>query len=159
MDLLIVIDLQKAFINKNTFHLESKIESLLNENKYKNVIFTRFVNTEDSIFVNKLNYRECITEDSKQIVINTGNDFVIDKNGYSVLTNQLKEYIDVNNINNIYLCGIDTECCVLKSALDLFEAGYNVYVLKDYCASFYGVIRHENALEILKSNIGKNYVI
>lgn len=71
----------------------------------------------------------------------------------------VKKYIKDNNINDIYLCGIDTECCVLKTALDLFEENYNVYVLKDYCACTYGELRHSNAIEIIKRNIGNKYVI
>ena len=47
----------------------------------------------------------------------------------------------------------------MKTAFDLFENGYNVYVLKDYCACTYGEIRHNNAIEILKRNIGEKYVI
>ena len=42
---------------------------------------------------------------------------------------------------------------------DLFELGYNVYVLKDYCVCTHGVERHNNALEILRRNIGKEYIV
>ena len=83
----------------------------------------------------------------------------MDKNIYSAFSEQLKKYISDNKIDNIYLCGIDTECCILKTAFDLFEKGYNVYVLKDYCACTHGKIRHNNAIEILKRNIGDKYVI
>ena len=69
------------------------------------------------------------------------------------------DYINENKITEIYLCGIDTECCVLKTAFDLFELEYNVYVLKDYCACTHGIEKHNNALEILRRNIGKDYVI
>ena len=55
----------------------------------------------------------------------------------------------------IYLCGIDTECCVLKTAFDLFENEYDVYVLKDYCACMNGETRHNNALDILKRKYEK----
>ena len=62
-------------------------------------------------------------------------------------------------IDKIYLCGIDTECCVLKTAFDLFENEYDVYVLKDYCACMCGTQRHNNAIEILKRNIGYDKII
>ena len=92
-------------------------------------------------------------------MIDTKNNLVFDKNKYSALTSELKKYIEDNKIDNIYLCGIDTECCILKTALDLFEDKYNVYVLKNYCACTHGEIRHNNAIEILKRNIGEKYVI
>lgn len=157
--LLIVIDVQKAFINENTKQIIEKINNLINSNSFENIIFTRFINYNDSIWVKKLNYKECISDDSKRVMVDTKDNLVFDKNTYSSLTNELKQYIKDNNINDIYLCGIDTECCVLKTALDLFEENYNVYVLKDYCACTYGELRHNNAIEIIKRNIGNKYVI
>ena len=159
MDLLLVIDLQNAFINDNTNHLIKKINNLIHNSRYDNIVFTRFINNNDSIWTKKLNYNECISDESKKIVIDTNNNLIIDKNIYSAFTDKLKKYIIDNNIKNIYLCGIDTECCVLKTALDLFENGYNIYVLKEYCACTRGITRHNNAIEILKSNIGEKYVI
>lgn len=136
--LLIVIDVQKAFINENTNQIIEKINNLINNNSFENIIFTRFINYNDSIWVKKLNYKECISDDSKRLMVDTKENLVFDKSTYSSLTNELKQYIKDNNINDIYLCGIDTECCVLKTALDLFEENYNVYVLKDYCTCTYG---------------------
>lgn len=158
-NLLLVIDVQKAFINENTIQVVERIRDLINNNEYDNVIFTRFINYNDSIWVQKLNYKECITDDSKRLMIDTKNNLVFDKNKYSALTNELKKYFEDNKIDNIYLCGIDTECCILKTALDLFEDKYNVYVLKNYCACTHGELRHNNAIEILKRNIGEKYVI
>ena len=159
MNLLLVIDLQKAFINENTVDVVERIDKLIKDNKYDNIIFTRFINNDNSIWVKKLKYEGCISNESKRIVIDTNNNLVIDKSIYSAFSEQFKKYISDNKIDNIYLCGIDTECCILKTAFDLFENGYNVYVLKDYCACTYGEIRHNNAIEILKRNIGEEYVI
>ena len=159
MNLLLAIDLQNAFINKNTSDVVEKINNLIKTNKYDNIVFTRFINSDNSIWAKKLNYKECISDESKKIVIDTNGNLVINKHIYSAFSKQLKKYISDNKIYNIYLCGIDTECCVLKTAFDLFENGYNVYVLKDYCACTYGEIRHNNAIEILKRNIGEKYVI
>ena len=72
---------------------------------------------------------------------------------------ELKNYININNIENIYLCGIDIECCVLVTALNLFENGYNVFVLKDYVYCTHGEERKNNAIEILKRNIGEKNVL
>lgn len=158
--LLLIIDLQKSFINNNTVGIIKKIENLLIEKKYDNVIFTKFINTYDSIWYNKLNYSGCLTLDEQSIVIDIDSkDKVIDKTIYSAFNDELKKYIIENNIDKIYLCGIDTECCVLKTAFDLFENGYDVYVLKDYCACTVGIERHNNAIEILKRNIGYDSVI
>ena len=76
------------------------------------------------------------------------------KSIYSAVNKELLNYIE-----EIYLCGIDTEACILKTAFDLFEKEYDVYVLKDYCASTLGVKRHNNAIAILKRNIGEKSII
>lgn len=157
--LLLVIDLQNAFINNNTENLPKKIKVLIKNKHYDEIAFTRFLNNSNSIFDKKLNYDRCINEEDRKIVIDIKNSKVFDKTVYSAVNNELIKFITKNGIEEIYLCGIDTECCILKTAFDLFELGYNVYVLKDYCGCTHGKIRHNNAINILKRNIGKDYVI
>lgn len=157
--LLLVIDLQKAFINRNTRYLIKKIEDEISQNKYHKVVFTRFINTKDSIFVKDLNYYGCIDQESKEIVIDTKDNLVIDKNVYTAFNKELVNYINENNVTHIYLCGIDIECCILKTAFDLFEKEYQFYILKDLCACVHGGERKNNALQILARNIGENRII
>ena len=107
----------------------------------------------------KLNWRGCLSDEDKTIVIDTRSYQVFDKSIYSSVTKELIEYIHENKITEIYLCGINTDCCVLKTALDLFELGYDVYVLENLCGSTCGIERHNHTIEILKRNIGENYVI
>ncbi len=157
--LLLVIDVQNDFINKNTKFLPQKIKDLINQKKFDNVVFTRFINSLESVFYKNLNWQGCLTSESQALAIKTGECLVIDKTVYTALNEELKNYIAKNKISKVYLCGIDTECCVLKTALDLFENGLDVYVLKDCCACTHGKTRHENALKILKRNIGKDKII
>jgi len=157
--LLLIIDLQKDFINHNTKDIIEPIENLILQNKFDKIVFTRFINSKDNICFKRLNYLGCMDEEGQKIVINTNNNKIIDKKIYSALNNELIEYIENNNISKIYLCGIDTECCVLKTAFDLFENNYDVYILKEYCASITGKETHNNALEILKRNIGLDKII
>ena len=49
--LLLIIDLQNVFINKETEKLPDKINELINQDKYDNIAFTKFINSEDSIYV------------------------------------------------------------------------------------------------------------
>ncbi len=157
--MLVVIDLEKSFINENTIFVIDKINDLINSGKFDKIIFTKFVNFEDSLYVKVLNYRGCMTNEEKQIMIDTRNNIVLEKSIYTIYSSEFKSIVDSSNIDEIYLCGIDTECCVLKSAFDLFEKGYKVKVLKDYCASLHGEERHNRALDILRRNIGYENVI
>ena len=159
MNLLLVIDLQNEFINENTSKSIENITSLINSNKYDKILFTKFINDENNPTYKKLNYRGCINEESKKISIDIKKYDVLEKNTYTAYNNELKNYIKRNNIDNIYICGIDIECCVLVTALNLFENNYNVYVLKDYVYCTQGEERKNNALNILRRNIGKDNIL
>ena len=98
-------------------------------------------------------------EHGKSIVIDTKDYKIFEKSIYTAFNNELVNYIKEKNIDTIYLCGIDTEACVFKTALDLFENNYNVKVIKEYCMSHNGQEVHNNALMILEKLIGKQNII
>lgn len=156
--LLLVIDVQNDFVDSNNIDILEKINKLIDSNKYNEVAFTRFINDEDSIWYKKLNYKGCISEDGRKIVIDTKNSKIFDKRIYSAVNSELEEYIKINNIVEIYLCGFDTDACVYKTAIDLFERDYNVFVLKDYCMS-YDIELHNTIIYNLKRLIGNDSVI
>lgn len=157
--MLLVIDLQKSFINPNTEFLISKIDSLVNSGSYDLVVFTKFINDNDSMWVKKLNYKGCISLEDRKIMINTKDNIVLEKSFYTAYSDNLINLINLFKIDEVHLCGIDTECCVLKTAFDLFENGYNIKVLSGYSACTHGEESNKNALDIIARNIGKSNVI
>lgn len=157
--LLLVIDVQKDFINEYTKPIVSKIEKLINNGQFENIAFTKFINDVNSIWYKELNYRGCLIEEEQQIAIDTKDYKVFDKRIYSSLNDELKSYLLENNIDEIYLCGFDTDACVSKTALDLFENEYNVYVLKDYCMSSESIELHNVYINNLARLIGKNRIV
>lgn len=159
MNLLIIIDLQAAFINENTKEAPAEIQKLMTTHHFDKIMFTKFVNSLTNPVYTNIKWDKCLTEESKKVLLNTRDCLVLSKKTYSVFTPELKDYLTNNNIKKIYLCGIDIECCVLVSAFNLFENNYDVYVLKDYCFSMNGKETYENAIGILKRNIGKDRVI
>ena len=78
---------------------------------------------------------------------------------YTAVNDELKDYIRENDISQIYLCGFDTDECIQKTAIDLFEQNYDVYVLKDYCMSHAGKEIHDLYIQNLSRLIGKNKII
>ena len=157
--LLLIIDVQQDFINENTKEYVDKIESLIKIQKFNYIAFTKFINTEDSNWYKDLNYRGCLTEEGQKIVINTENYKVFEKKIYSALTNEFKEYLMQNNITEVYLCGFDTDACISKTALDLFENNIKVFILEDCCMSSAGEKVHNCAIDNLKRLIGNNKII
>ena len=63
--LLLIIDLQKNFINNETENCLKRIKKLLSSNKYNYIAFTKFINDENSPFYKILNWQGCMTEDDK----------------------------------------------------------------------------------------------
>lgn len=157
--LLLVIDVQNDFINEHTKNILTEIKELVDSNKYDLTAFTRFINDENSIWYKKLNYKGCMTKEGQAIAINTKNNKVFDKNIYTAVNDELKKYIQKNNISKIYLCGFDIDACVQKTAIDLFEQNYDVYVLKDYCMSHLGKETHDFHINNLARLIGKDRII
>lgn len=157
--LLIVIDVQQDFINEYTKPFCEKIEKLVKSHEYDDVIFTKFVNNSESLWYTKLNYKGCMDENGTKIVIDTDGNKVFEKASYTALNDELREYIKDNNIDSIYLCGFETDACVSKTSLDLFENNYDVHVLKDYSMTCEGLDNHNNEIRRLERLIGKNSVI
>ena len=152
--LLLVIDLQNEFINSYTKPLVGKIKNLLQTKNFDFVVFTRFVNSTDSPAFARLGWKGCMDEESIKICVDTANYPVFNKATYSAYNNELVSFLRQNNIGKIYLCGVDADCCVLVTAMNLFENGYDVYVLEEYAYSTQGEVAKNHAFDILKRNIG-----
>lgn len=157
--LLLIIDVQKDFINEHTKKILPKINELLNSNKFDLVAFTKFINDEDSVWYKKLNYKGCMTKEGQEIAIDTKNYKIFDKQIYTAVNDELKDFIRKNDVSQIYLCGFDTDACVQKTAIDLFEQNYDVYVLKDCCMSHTGEETHNLYITNLARLVGKDKII
>ena len=60
----------------------------------------------------------------------------IEKTTFSCYRNDnFKEMLDNFGKKNIVLCGIETHICVLQTAIELKQAGYNVLIIEDCVAS------------------------
>ena len=158
-NLLLVINVQEYFINEHTKFLIDKINNLIKSNKFEIIAFTKFINNENSIFYKVLNNKGCILESDRAIVLDTTNYKVFEKEIYSAVNDELKKFIKNNNIDTVYLCGIDTDACVLKTALDLFEQNVKEKLLKEYSMSHSGIEYHNCAIKILEKLIGRDNVI
>jgi nicotinamidase-related amidase len=55
---------------------------------------------------------------------------------------------------DLYVCGIDTDICVLKTAVDAFEYDLTPWILQDACASHAGPEAHTAG-----RFIGTNHII
>ena len=74
------------------------------------------------------------------------------------MNKNLLDLLKSKNIITVDICGINTNICVTKNAVDLIENGIVPVVLSNYCASQYGIESHIEALKNLRLFIGEELV-
>lgn len=155
---LIVIDVQNCFINKQTSFLPKKIASYIKRNKFDYLLFTKFINKNNSNFFTILNWRKC-TSSPETDIHNELNKFItkdnlFKKNTYSIFKAKgFSNFLKKNKITTLYLCGIDTNACVLASAFEGFDLNYKVKIIESLCFSHSGKNFHNSAIKIIKKCI------
>ncbi len=159
---LVVVDVQNYFINEHTKGLPEKIQKFIvrNENNFDYVVFTKFVNKINSNFVKMLGWRKCFKSPEididKSLLEFTHKNNVFAKHGFSAFKSQeFVKFLKRNKIKNLYICGTDTEACIFSTAVDAFDAGYKVKVLKELCGSSHGKRLHNIGCMAIASSIEK----
>lgn len=158
---LIIIDVQKGFINKSTVPVVGRIKNFIKKHKndYDLLIFTQYFNHEGSNFVRSLKWRGFMNKKQTDLAdeikefVDTNNLFPKYTYG-SFVDNKLFDLLKKNKIAQVELAGFDTENCVLTFARDAFDRGMSVVVLKNLSASHSNPRLHKAALDIIKDNIG-----
>jgi len=156
---LLIVDVQNGFINKNTKHIPPLIEQI--QYKYDIVFITKFFNRKGS-FYRKLIGWDKLTKNSKEfdLAFTPRKDaIIIEKDIYTCINNLFLSSLSEKNIKQVFICGIDTDICVTKCAVDLFENSIVPIVIQDYCASNAGSEAHINAIKTLKRFIGAKQII
>lgn len=85
MKKLLVVDMQKGFINKNNEILMKNIENLMKNGNFDQIIATKFVNHEKSPYVKFLDWNKLCDEESQTFAINLpANAKVFEKTSYAM---------------------------------------------------------------------------
>jgi nicotinamidase-related amidase len=155
---LLVVDVQRGFINDFTRHLPRRIARLIERETYSPILFTRFVNSPDSPYTRLLHWDGCggspETDLAEELAPYMKSEFVFGKPGLCGIPEKLSDYLREREVRRIGVAGIDTDMCVLKIAMDLFDRGIEPMVLTDCCASTAGLQAHLAGLAVLSRNIG-----
>lgn len=138
---LIVVDVQKYFAVEQAKDLPKKIVGYLTDSasEYDVVLFTKFRNDPSSNFHTLLNFTD-VTQSPDTDLHDELLPFVTDENTfekttYSAMKSQeLMEYLSEHNVRELHLCGVSLDACVLATAFDAFDLGYDVSVLDNLCS-------------------------
>lgn len=164
--ILIVIDMQKGFVKTAQQHeTAKKIAEALESGVFSEVIFTKFFNSEGSLFYRALDFKECCDPESQEITPELAPyaRHVFNKTGYSCVNPSFRGFLRELNRPHILpekvaVCGCELDACVLATCMDLFSQGILPIVLADLCFCSDGW-DHAAAVRGMMYNIGLNNVI
>lgn len=158
---LLVVDIQDGFLNDNTYHVLDYIRDKIQNSTYDYIIATQFVNHPDSPYVHFLNWDEMMSGDVDthiDEIVASHADTIITKLTYSC-GNELLDILSDHHIDSVDIVGIDSDACVLSTALFLFDHHIDIRVDSNGCASVAGEEMHQAAMMILQRNIGADKVL
>jgi len=141
---LAVIDVQSYFLQRSPKDLPAKIADHIRKSAYDLVVFTIFQNLDESNWERSLHWSKSkspqdleLAEELKEFT-KDGNVFI--KHSYSAFKGgSFEEYLQKHKIERLEICGIDLEACVLATAYEAFDKGYEVKVLFDLSYSRVGL--------------------
>lgn len=147
---LLIMDMVDVYIygEKPLIPIENRGRLIVNVKKaielaHKNSIPVVYVNSAfretDPIYKNYINYRDQAMKGSRhsETIIEltpTSNDYIVYKRGYDGFWKSgLERLLRKLKMQELYLVGCQTDCCVRETAVTAAHLGYDVYVIEDCC--------------------------
>ena len=157
--ILLAVDMQNGFLT--TPETEEVVTNVVdNADLFDQVWATRFFNRNPN-FSRQVNWDEMVsgpeTELDSSLTPFVSKTF--DKPSYSPPADDLIQALQNEGITTVAVAGVDTDACVMDTALELFDAGIETYVVSDGSASSGGTEYHEAGIKLLERNIGEDYVV
>lgn len=163
---LVVVDVQNGFVTEHSAHVVPVIVGLVRrwQEASRDVVFTRYINHQGSIFERAMGWSKLQESPEIDIVSElqpfiAGAIAVIDKRIYTMFTDEGDQLAKDRGWSEIYVCGIDTEVCVLKTAVDAFERDIVPRLVVDASASHSGSEAHEAGLLVAQKMIGRRQLV
>ena len=157
MKKLLVIDMQKGFINENNEFLIKNIENLLKNRLFDKIIATKFINCENSQYEKYLDWKEMQGGEQTEFALQfPENTTVIEKCSYGLPVEKLKDF---SANDEVYLCGTDYDACVLAIGYQLFDQGVCVKFIQNAIGSSSSTNRNKTLDEIVVRNFGENALV
>jgi nicotinamidase-related amidase len=160
---LLVVDMQNGFLGRRAQSVIASVEKLVKEFEKRGlpIVFTRFYNEQHSQYERLIGWtrlRETPETDLHPDLQAYAKN-IVDKTIYSAFTPEFISMVESHDWQQVVICGVATDGCVLKSAVDAFERDLVPFVVEDACASHAGEDVHNAGLMLLSRFIGKNQVI
>lgn len=160
---LVIVDVQRGFTREGGDHLVAAIAAYVDahRDRYALVIATRFRNQRGSRYETQRDWTGMTEAADVALLpaIEARADHALDKTGLAPDRDALCALLVAHGIERVHLCGLDTDQCVLATALQAWDADVVPTVLADLCASSGGEELHDAARAILRRSIGDRNVV
>lgn len=161
-NILILVDMQEGFCSREqTKTVCERIEKLLKTKAFDHIVATKFLNYDNSMYEKLFNWYQLKTEEDRKLCkdFDIYADAVSEKTIYTCVNPHFLQRIcqlnDGDFPEKLFVAGVDTDCCVLKTATDLFEYNIRPVVLTHYCGSNGGPESHTAGITCMKRLIGE----
>ena len=162
---LVVIDAQQGFVSDHSRHAVPVIARLVERWQQAGgaVVCTRYRNYPGSPYERIIGWTKMQGPPETDFVDELRPYLpaatVVDKTIYSLFTDQGAELVAQHGWTDLVICGLDTESCVLKTAVDAFERGLTPWVVTDASASHAGPVAHDAGLLVIGRFIGRHQLL
>ncbi|MEU6329717.1 isochorismatase family cysteine hydrolase [Streptomyces sp. NPDC047049] len=160
-EVLVVVDIQNGFITAETASLVPTVVDLVErwERTGRDVVFTRFLNPPGSPYERLMHWSGFRSPPENELIAELTDHAarsaaVVDKVQYSAFTKDMDELVRLRGWTEFVICGIATEMCVLKTAVDAFERGFRPRIVTDASGTYAGAAAHEAGLALAARLVG-----
>jgi len=159
---VLVIDPQIGWLNRHTEPTIKRLHSfLLEDGILDKTIITIFYNNEDSNFRRLLSWWKGFTSEHDAEFIpdfKALNVPIFKRNTYG-MPERFWRKLELMNINNILITGVETDASIIKTAMDAFDRGISAWIVESLVASTYGKKGQEAGLAVAKKVLGRDHVL
>ncbi len=158
---LIIVDVQSSFADKNN-PIVSAIEKVIRDGKYHAIIEAVFSTEGNPLWKKQTGwiceFKETLPE-IKNLIDKSPLKIYSKKNTKSAWkgTPDIYPFIKKNGIEEIHVIGYDANDCVMATAMESFDLGFQTYVIEEAVGSSNGENLRKEAIEILRNVDGTNH--
>jgi nicotinamidase-related amidase len=162
---LVVVDVQNGFVRSKSQHVVPVIVDLVAQWQAAGgrTVFTRYLNYEDSPFERIIGWKRMRDTPETELIAELTpyleGQAILNKTIYSLFTDEGAALVAENGWTDLVICGIATESCVCKTAVDAFERDITPWVVADASASHAGEEAHKAGLLVTGRFIGHNQLV
>lgn len=163
---LVIVDVQNGFVREKSAHVVPIIADIVRrwQDAGGDTVFTRYLNPAGSTFERLIHWTRLREAPETDIVpelapLAARATAIVDKTIYSLFNDEGDRLVQDHGWTDLYVCGIATESCVLKTAVDAFERDITPWLIEDASASHAGPVAHDAGIFVSSRFIGKGQII